>query len=253
MTRLRIPVLTYHAIADADTPIAVSPARFAATMRAMCAAGWRTIGDAELEVALDTGRVPARSFVLHFDDGFASVEAEAAPVLAECRFSATIFVVTDRVGRDNDWPGQPADVPRWPLLDWAALRRLHGAGFRIAPHSCSHAWLPSLEPATLTAELRDSAHRLDTEFGGGADVFAYPYGAVSTAVRTAAQARYRLAYGTTLDLVTDRSDRFDLPRVDAWYLRPRLASQLDSPAARVWLAARRALRGVRRRFAPAGR
>ena len=48
MSARAIPVLTYHALAEARSPIAVSPDRFRATMTAMHRAGWRTLSDEEL-------------------------------------------------------------------------------------------------------------------------------------------------------------------------------------------------------------
>lgn len=241
-----IPVLTYHAIADAASPIAVSPARFGDTMTAMHRAGWRTVSDEDLRRGLADGAWPARTFVLHFDDGFASVDDHARPVLASCGFNATIFVVSDWVGRDNGWPSQPAGVPRWPLLDWPALRRLRDAGFRIAPHSRSHPVLPALAPDAAGEELRGSVDRLFTELDVRSDVFAYPYGATNPAVQAAAAATYRMAYGTRLDLVRPGAPPFELPRVDAWYLTPARAASLDQPATIAWLTLRRALRRVRR-------
>ncbi len=74
-----VPVLTYHAIARARTPIAVSPGRFSDTMRAMKRAGWRTLGLDDLLTGLADGRWPDRTFALHFDDGFASVLEHGCP------------------------------------------------------------------------------------------------------------------------------------------------------------------------------
>ena len=246
MSTVRIPVLTYHAIEAAATPIAVSPDRFAATMRAMRAAGWRTAGDSEVLNGLAGGRWPERTFVLHFDDGFASVATHAAPVLAECGFTATIFVVADWVGRDNGWPSQPAGVPRWPLLDWDALRALRDAGHRFGAHTASHPHLPALSSAEQAIELDRCAARIQQEIGVGPGAFAYPYGDADRASRAAVSTRYQLAYGTTLDFVVPSSDRWELPRIDAWYLAPQRAARLDDAAVSRWLAGRRVLRRLRR-------
>lgn len=248
MTTVRMPVLTYHSIETAATPIAVSPERFAATMRAMKEAGWRTGTDADVRQGQTTGAWPERTFVLHFDDGFASVETQALPVLEQCGFTATIFVVADWVGRSNDWPGQPPDVPRWPLLDWPALRRLRDAGMRMAAHTCTHPWLPALDDDDRRAELRGSVARLTQELGVVTDVMAYPYGASDEATRRAAAAIVTTAYGTTLDFVHPRSEPLDLPRIDGWYLSPQRAATLDEWPVRGWLAGRRILRDVRRRW-----
>lgn len=243
-----VPVLTYHAIAEADTPIAVAPAVFAATMHAMRDAGWRTVDDEAVARIARDGRWSPRTFVLHFDDGFESVRTEAASVLAACGFSATVFLVSDWVGKDNGWPSQPADVPRWPLLGWSALRELQSAGFRMGSHTASHPRLPTIDIEAQRAELDDSAKRLADELGVAPDVFAYPYGATAPATLDAVAARYRVAFGTDLAPVTPGSALLHLPRIDAWYLTPRRAADLDTLSARAYVALRRAGRRARGRL-----
>ena len=61
-----LPVIAYHALADARTPIAVAPMRFEATMQAMRKAGWRSLAMHEVLAGLGHGEWPARSFALHF-------------------------------------------------------------------------------------------------------------------------------------------------------------------------------------------
>jgi hypothetical protein len=54
--------------------------------------------------------------------------------------------------------------------------------------------------------------------------------------------------GTTLAYVSGRSDRFDLPRIDAYYLRrERSLSQIFSGSRAVYLCVRRTLRAARKR------
>src|SRR3989449_9145157 len=61
-----------------------------------------------------------RTFLLTFDDGYASLADHAYPVLAELGFTATTFLITDHVGRTNTW-----DVRytwrRLAHLDWPAI------------------------------------------------------------------------------------------------------------------------------------
>ena len=47
---------------------------------------------------------PERSCLIAFDDGYASVLREAAPVLAEHGFGAIVFVTTGLVGRARSFP-----------------------------------------------------------------------------------------------------------------------------------------------------
>ena len=112
------PVLCYHRIGG---PLELGVTRVARSvferqMRALAAAGWRTLTLAEFAEPRPTPHVPRR-FLLTFDDGYASLAEHAYPALAELGFTATTFVITDFVGRENRWDGtcqrQSADAVAW--------------------------------------------------------------------------------------------------------------------------------------------
>ncbi len=122
-----LPVLTYHAIDTSRSVTATDPGWFLETLDALAAAGFRAW---DLEDWLAQGR-PAveRGFALTFDDGLRSI-LDVAGAVARHRIPATVFLVTDRMGQANDWPGQPANVPRADLLSWSDVADLAGLGFR---------------------------------------------------------------------------------------------------------------------------
>src|SRR4026208_1364725 len=70
--------------------------------------------------------LPGRCVLVTFDDGCADFLERAQPLLAQYGFTATLFVVTDRVGATNSWDAAYGDVVE--LLDWDALRELTAAG-----------------------------------------------------------------------------------------------------------------------------
>lgn len=241
-----LPVLTYHALTDTASPLAVSPALFARTMARLAREGWRTLNEREVQTGLHAGRWPDRSFVIHFDDGFASVRAHGWPVLRDLGFTATIFVVTGWVGRTNDWPTQPAHVPRWPLLTWDDLAGLASEGATMAAHTVNHPRLPSLSIGQQTDEIGQSLEALERRFGPGPRVFAYPYGEAGDDTRTAASQLVDLAYTTQLSLARAGASRVALPRVDACYLTTAgMAAALASWPMQGYLGVRRAGRLLR--------
>ena len=86
-----------------------------------------------------------------------------------------------------------------------------------------------------------------TRCGERARVFAYPYGAFDRATSALAAELADVAYGTRLALVSPRSPRHALPRVDAYYVRH--AHVLDGLPMRAYLSLRhggRLLRGMLR-------
>lgn len=239
-----LPVLTYHALDTSGSVLATDPSWFAETLAALAESGMRAV---DLGDWVAQGRPEVeRGFALTFDDGLRSV-LSAADLLARYRVPATVFLVTDRMGTDNAWPGQPAGIPRLPLLAWSDLDALRAAGCRFAAHGRTHARLDRCDPGILDSELRGARDAVEQRTGQPCDLVAYPYGATTPLVRRAASRHFRAALGTRLDVASATADLFDLPRIDAYYLRSwRGVERLTSGRWRGWLRVRRALRRARR-------
>lgn len=171
----RLPVLAYHRIAsDSQDPLAVSPMQFAAQIRWLYENGWKAIGMSDV-LTLLKGRLSLRNVVaLTFDDGFADVLSVAYPILSHYGFTATIFIVTGKLGQISDWHriARPA-----PLIDHQGLDQLHAAGFTLGSHTVSHPRLSLLNDVELRRELTDSYAFLSQRFGLDRVFFAYPFGA----------------------------------------------------------------------------
>ena len=244
-----LPVLTYHAIDASRSVTATDPAWFAESLAALSASGHRAV---DLRDWIAAGRpVVERGFALTFDDGLRSI-LDVADLLARHRFPATVFLVTDRIGRDNDWPGQPQGIPRAPLLSWRDLDALRAAGFRFGAHGRTHRRLDRCDDRTLDAELRGAREAIEQRLGAACPLLAYPYGNTSARVRRAAARSYDAAFGARLDLASAFEDPHDLSRIDAYYLRSQRAlDRLISGRWQPWLRTRRMLRDARRAFYPA--
>jgi peptidoglycan/xylan/chitin deacetylase (PgdA/CDA1 family) len=246
-----VPILTYHAVVDAarPTPLAVSPADFAAQMTALAQAGYRAVSLLELADALRHGlpeRLPERAAVITFDDGYRSVLA-ALPILREHGFTAAVFLVTDAIGGEAGKRAEQNWRPPWPLLSWGEVETLAADGFQLGAHTLTHPVLPHLPPAEAEREMVESRDEIARRTGREVRAFAYPYGARSAAVEALARRHFDLACGASLGLAGPGSNPFDLVRVDAYYLTPaRLAGTLETLQARAYLAVRQALRRVRR-------
>lgn len=235
-----LPILTYHAFDARGGITATDPGWFAETLSVLTDAGFHAV---DLETWIAQGR-PAveRGFALTIDDGLRSILA-VADLLVRYKAVATVFVVTDRVGFDNDWPGQPTWVGREPLLSWPDLESLATIGVRFAAHGRTHRSLDRCGPAELADELRGSRDALEQRLGRTCPLFAYPYGHSSSRVREAARSHFAAAFGTRLDLADREQDRFQLSRIDAYYLRSRrVLDRLTSGRLHGWLRLRRTLR-----------
>ena len=186
------PVLCYHRIGG---PLELGVTRvgrsvFARQMRALARAGWRT-----LSLAQFTPHVARRTFLLTFDDGYASLAEHAYPILADLGFTATTFLITDYVGRTNTWDVQYT-WNRLPHLRWPEIEQWRERGFEFGSHGATHRRLTWLDDAAIEAELRTSREVLTARLGADAGrAIAYPFGAVDMRVlRYARNAGYELGF-----------------------------------------------------------
>jgi peptidoglycan/xylan/chitin deacetylase (PgdA/CDA1 family) len=195
------PVLCYHQVGG---PLRlgvtrVSESVFVRQMETLARKGWRALRLAEFaERVAGSGSAHdgARSFLLSFDDGYASLATHAYPVLADLGFTATTFLIADYVGKANTW-----DVrytwPRLVHLDWDAVERWQARGFDFGSHTATHPRLTWLEDARVLDELSRSRETLRARLGASAArAVAYPFGASDERVeRLAHAAGYELGFG----------------------------------------------------------
>jgi peptidoglycan/xylan/chitin deacetylase (PgdA/CDA1 family) len=192
-------VLTYHSIDDSGSPISVDPDAFERHIR------WLVSGNVQVTTLADLAAYPAdaHAVALTFDDAFENFATHAAPLLAVYGLPATVFVVTDHVGKTNAWNGRTASgIPTLPLLKWAALERLVAAGITLGAHTRTHRRLTHLDAAAIEDEIAGSADCLRRRFGVAPQAFAYPYGAVTQAASDGISERPAL-----------------IPRLDMYYYR----------------------------------
>lgn len=228
----RALILMYHIV---DRPQSAKEHRFctppAEFVRQMdhLAAAYSPIGLDELVHGVRGERLlPERAVHVTFDDGFTGVLEHAAPALAARSIPATLFAVSDRLGRDNDWMARRG-FPGRPLLSGAQLRELESAGFVIGSHTRTHARLPELDAGEVADEVASSKRVLEDALGNAIRYFAYPYGLQNDAVRAAVvDAGYEAACSTVSGFNRSGQDPYLLRRIDVfgtdrlWQFRQKL-------------------------------
>ena len=154
-----------------------------------------------LQIALDDGwsfTTPAEviaepdkpQLALTFDDGLASVLANALPVLRLHGIPATVFVVTG-------WAdGQIPDNLRRIVLDWRGVSALQQGGMTLASHSVTHPDFGWLKPADARRELEVSRERLRRVLGIETSEFAIPLGQSRNWIPEAGLAAAEVGYTT---------------------------------------------------------
>ncbi|MCM3874829.1 MAG: polysaccharide deacetylase family protein [Thermoanaerobaculia bacterium] len=210
------PILMYHQVGEPRSGSALNKWRvreedFRWQLDALSRRGYRGAALNELLGAPEPPATKTRRVVLTFDDGYRGVKERALPALLARGFSATVFVVADRLGGANDWD---AETPGEPLLGADEIRALHGAGIEIGSHGATHRALTSLPDAELTREVAGSKETLEGLTGAPVTSFCYPYGDFDDRVVEAVRAAgYRAATVIRGGISRDLSDPFRLKRI----------------------------------------
>lgn len=208
-TERHVVVLNYHDIDDRGrNPFSVRARDFDSQMRSIHRAGFSFIDGSEFQ-RLMTGNAPApgtKWVLLTFDDGYASFETHAQPILRDYGASAIVFVHTDR--------GSLRIHAESPVLDWEAVGRLKAGGFEIGNHSHTHRSFRTLSNAEIDEELDRSEAVLREKIGLSPRFFAYPGGEFEE--RTTAklmQHGYAAAFGGRQGRASPSSNPMDLERI----------------------------------------
>lgn len=234
-------IITFHSIDDTGSVLSFPPDALAHLLHALAESRTPVVS---LDALLQTDAQHA--VALTFDDGMQSVFCTALPVLKDFAVPAHLFLAVGAVGRDNQWPGQPAGAPRYEMLSWPQVEALHAAGVRIEGHTANHPDLRALDDAEIVEECQACDDVIDRRLGRRPEHFAYPYGMHDRRVRDIVRQRYAASVTTELRPLRARDDRAALPRLDAYYLRSTwLRRRLMSPEAQSYLALRNALRRLK--------
>jgi peptidoglycan/xylan/chitin deacetylase (PgdA/CDA1 family) len=182
----RLPILMYHRVAPtgsaAMTRYRVSPEAFEQQLGYLREAGYYSVSLEEWRAAVEAKKpLAGRAVLITFDDGYRDFLTDAWPRLRRYGFKATVFLVTDAVGRSNAWDGGYGEEV--PLLGWEELHRLGDEGVEFGSHSASHRFLTALSPADVVREGVRSRAILERRLGLPINAFAYPYGDADPVVR----------------------------------------------------------------------
>lgn len=241
----RISVLMYHALGDVISPITMKTRDFMRQMDWLAESQIPVITLEELVEGLHRRCLPDNAAVLTFDDGFLSIYEKAMPVLLSYRFPATVFLVASYCGCSNDWPSQPKDTLRLPLLDWRQAREMLTYGFTFGSHSVTHARLDCLSDRELQREVCDSRKIIEDKLGVPVKFFAYPYGVYNQTIVDTVQKNYEGACTTNIDYCSHETSPWLINRIEAGYLANKLVfTKTIRGQARVYLQLRGAARTV---------
>jgi peptidoglycan/xylan/chitin deacetylase (PgdA/CDA1 family) len=222
---MRLPILMYHKV-DRMPPGArylrnyVAPEQFEAQLAALVRWGYRTVSFGDW-LAYCGGRgggrgsLPRRPIILTFDDGYRSTYEVAWPLLRRFGCTATVFLVSDLIGKTNAWDVHEIQEP---LLGPAEIAAMQAGGIGFESHTKTHAPLTMIEPDRAMEELTASRATLAALLDTPVRILCYPYGKNNPAVRAMVrQAGYEAAVMAGSRMNTRRTDAFRLKRIGIDY------------------------------------
>ena len=217
----------YHAVEDAPRPpkykhFYVVADEFAGQMKMLKKAGYTPITFGQLAAArAGTFLLPLKPVLLTFDDGYANLLTNVHPLLRQLGFSYTVFLVSERVGKTNDWVAAEGYAPT-PLLSWAeiaAMQRDHHVTFEA--HTATHPKLSALGPADARREMEWSKDALEQNLQAPISVLCYPYGDVNGSVADLAEELgYTQAVTTEFGRARPTDNPLKLPRISVYHVPP---------------------------------
>lgn len=213
-----IPIFMYHSIAKPPKETAmkslyVTPKNFGIQMRILKLLGYQGLSMNDLQPYL-RGEKQGKVVGITFDDGYENNLTYAAPLLKKLGFTATCYLVSERLGGYNQWD-ENSGIAHNPLMAVEQVHQWLDSGLEIGAHTCTHANLTQLTTEQAKQEIEQSKQQLENLFQQPITAFCYPYGAYNAAIyQQVKQAGFSNA--TTIDkalTVIDEHDRFALPRV----------------------------------------
>jgi len=196
-----IPILMYHEVTSGPNNLYVPVERFREQMRYLAESGYRTVTMAQAEEMLRDKKMPAKTIVLTFDDGYTSVFNQAWPIMQEYGFTGTVYVCTSFIGRSN-------------YISLDQIKQLQSAGIEIGSHTKNHISLKEASYEQQVREIMGSKQMLEENLGVPCRSFCYPTGTYSDITPTIVkEAGYTSAVTVAYGHAAPASNPFLTPRV----------------------------------------
>lgn len=169
------PILMYHKIDKEESlknKLAVSPETFERQMNFLSRNKYNVISLRQfVDLVKAKKMIPKNTVVVTFDDGYENNYREAFPILKKYNIPATIFIITDFIGK----PG---------YMSRAQLKELSDSGvISIASHTVHHPVLTKIGLEQVKKEVKESKAMLEELVAKPVELFSYPLGAFDKDVR----------------------------------------------------------------------
>lgn len=175
---IKIPILLYHNFVTVvpelepdDYNYINTPESFEENMKVIIQNGYTPISIKELYDAYN-GKIvlPEKPILITFDDGYYSNYEYIYPILKKYKVKASIFVITNNIGKEID---------NIKYLSWENCLEMQDSGLvEIYSHSTRHIFYNKVPVREVRDDVLESYKIIEENLGKkDLKVFAYPYGA----------------------------------------------------------------------------
>ena len=199
-----MPILNFHRVTSDPVPPELAPychtpVQFDNQLRYFAENGFHGVTLDAWQAEKERWRgIPGRALAITFDDGYVDFIEHALPILEKYGFPATVFLVTDLIGKTADWDARYG--PPAPVMTCDQIKEASDHGVQFGSHTGSHPILTSLTPSQVADEARRSRSEIEQTLGARVESIAYPYGDYNEIVgRIFEDQGYRLGLSTSGD------------------------------------------------------
>lgn len=191
--------------------ISISPAQLETQMSYLKKEGYRGVSVREyLNLSKD---LKEDKIILTFDDALQGVHRYALPILKDFGFTATLFIPTNHIGKDNSWDIN-LSTKRFRHMDIKELLEVRDAGWEMAAHTHTHRSLIFIPYGEAEKEIYYSKLILEHIFNEKIEGFSYPFGHYNNRVKNLVKL---LGFKYSCSIFSkDEDNLFTLPRTGVY-------------------------------------
>jgi peptidoglycan/xylan/chitin deacetylase (PgdA/CDA1 family) len=211
----RLSVLVYHHVgpvrASTFTNLTIMPEQFQQQVCWLKQNGYTGIRPRDWVASISQPeKLPRKPVILTFDDAYADITESALPILEKEGFPSAVFVVTDLIGKTNQWDQRLGSAPH-QLMNADQIRYWAQRGVELGAHTCSHPDLTAPD-VQIDVEVTRSRDDLADLLGASVISFVYPFGHHNEAIRAIVRQRFQIAFTTEDGINTLHTDLHALRR-----------------------------------------
>lgn len=209
-----VPILMYHRIADVPGDRNSLPAeKFEEQLRFLAQNGYTAITPDMLYMHYTKQkRLPRKSVLLTFDDGYHDNYMEALPLLQKYNMTAVVFPIYNWIGKKNQWENFGKQETTTMTED--ELRLWLNAGMDVQVHTLNHPFLTECKDKQLKEEVAVSKRQFEQLLKRPMEYLCYPYGFFDKRViDEVRKASYKMAFAIFDNVPLWQINLFALPRI----------------------------------------